>query len=59
MAQTLQATDPAQRLYCGETRYKGVPCSLQERDTQKIRSHKIDKSGVVIDFTRELTSRFL
>lgn len=36
-----------------------VCLALRERDTQKIQSHKIDKSGVVIDFTRELASRFL
>lgn len=58
VAKTLQATDPAQRLYCGETQYKGVPCSTGTRYT-KIQSHKIDKSGLVIDFTRELASRFL
>lgn len=54
-AETLQATDPAQRLCCEETQYKGVPCSVGTRYT-KIRSHKIDKSVVVTDFTRGLSS---
>ena len=36
-----------------------VDLAPRECDTQKIQSHKIDKPGVVIDFTRQLPSRFL